>query len=263
VSNAAISPSLTSRFPVRKIIGALLVAQALIGVGLIALDVTGYDGDQAIEPNISEPIAPGDQTRRYTPTSVPSRGKPDDGRQPFRLPTEMGALEFRFVDDDTYGRIMVLEGAINPGDSDRFLTALDEAQPRPDIVALHSPGGSVRDALTIGAKVRQTELDTMIIEDATCASACPIILFSGVERYVSKGAWVGMHQSYMMDVSMVTTRQAVSEIQYLQGDVMDHTREMGVDPAVHIHAFRTPPESIYYLVEDELIEYAVATVLTD
>lgn len=263
MTDAAISPAFRARFPVRRVIGALLAAQVLVGAGLIVLDVTGYSGDETIAPDISDPVAPGDQTRRYTPTSVPSRGKPDDRRQPFSLPNEMGALEFRFVDDATYGRIMVLEGAINPGDSDRFLAALDEAAPRPDTIALHSPGGSVRDALAIGAKVREAALDTMIIEDATCASACPIILFSGVERFVSRGAWVGMHQSYMMDVSMVTTRQAVSEIQYLQGDVLDHTREMGVDPAVHIHAFRTPPESIYYLVEDELTEYAVATSLVD
>lgn len=263
MTDTAISPTLAVRFPVRRVIGVLLAGQVMIGAGLIALDITGYDGDQTIAPDISTPVAPGDQTRRYTPTAVPSRGKPDDRRQPFRLPTEMGALEFRFVDDATYGRIMVLEGAINPGDSDRFLTAFDGAQPRPDTIALHSPGGSVRDALAIGAKVREATLDTMIIEDATCASACPIILFSGVERLVSRGAWVGMHQSYMMDVSMVTTRQAVSEIQYLQGDVMDHTREMGVDPAVHIHAFQTPPESIYYLVEGELTEYSVATTLID
>lgn len=103
----------------------------------------------------------------------------------------------------------------------------------------------------------------MTTADATCASACPLILFSGVKRIVSRNAWVGMHQSYMADVTMVTTRQAVAEIQFLQGDVLEHTKAMGVDPAVHIHAFQTPPESIYYLVEEELTEYAVATELTD
>lgn len=263
MTDAALRPAFTSWFPVRRVIAVLLAGQVLIGAGLIALDISGFDGDQAIEPNISVPIIPGDQTRRYTPTSVPSRGKPDDRRQPFQLPHEMGTLTFRFVDDDIYGRIMVLEGAITPGDADRFQTALEAAQPRPQTVALHSPGGSVRDALAIGQSVREGALNTMVIEDATCASACPIILFSGVERFVSTGAWVGMHQSYMMDVSMVTTRQAVSDIQYLQGDVLDHTREMGVDPAVHIHAFRTPPESIYYLIEDELTEYNVATRLIE
>lgn len=83
------------------------------------------------------------------------------------------------------------------------------------------------------------------------------------ERLVSRDALVGMHQSYLTDVSLVTIRQAVAEIQFLQGDVLDHMKKVGVDPAVHIHAVQTTPESIYYLVEDELTEYAVAIMITD
>ncbi len=253
------------RFSVRRVLLALLVAQALIGAGLVALDVTGYDAQNpSIAPTPSSPIMPGDQTRRYDPGAVPTRGPQDGGRQrPFQLPVEMGAMAFRYVDDSDLGRIMIAEGAITPGDADKFEAALENAAPRPAVLALHSPGGSVRDALRIGEIVREEGLSTMMTADATCASACPLILFSGVERLVSRDAWVGMHQSYMADVSMVTTRQAVAEIQFLQGDVLEHTKAMGVDPAVHIHAFQTPPESIYYLVEDELEDYKVATELTD
>lgn len=253
------------RLTIRQVLVGLFIAQALIGAALVALDVTGYsDTRTSILPTPASPIAPGDQTRRYDPSAVPSRGPQDGGRRrPFQLPTEMGALSFRFIDDPDLGRIMIAEGAITPGDADRFEAALQNAAPRPDVLALHSPGGSVRDALRIGQAVRDGGLNTMMTADATCASACPLILFSGVERRVSRDAWVGMHQSYLVDVSLVTTRQAVADIQFLQGDVLEHTKEMGIDPAVHIHAFQTPPDSIYYLVEDELTDYAVATEITD
>ena len=253
------------RVSVRRVLAGLFVAQGLIGAALVALDVTGFDaGNPSIAPEPSSPIMPGDQTRRYDPGAVPTRGPQDGGRRrPFTLPTEMGAMAFRFIDNPDLGRIMIAEGAITPGDADKFEAALKNAAPRPDVLALHSPSGSVRDALRMGEIVREEGLDTMMTADATCASACPLILFSGVERRVSRDAWVGMHQSYMADVSMVTTRQAVAEIQFLQGDVLAHTKAMGVDPAVHIHAFQTPPESIYYLVEDELTDYKVATELTD
>lgn len=253
------------RLTVRRVLIALFVSQALIGAALVALDVTGYDArNPSIAPAPSSPIMPGDQTRRYDPGAVPTRGPQDGGRRrPFQLPVEMGALAFRYIDDPDLGRIMIAEGAITPGDADTFEAELQSAAPRPDVLALHSPGGSVRDALRIGEIVRREGLDTMMTADATCASACPLILFSGVARRISRDAWVGMHQSYMADVAMVTTRQAVAGIQFLQGDVLEHTRAMGVDPAVHIHAFQTPPDSIYYLVEHELTEYKVATELTD
>ncbi len=253
------------RLSIRRVLVGLFIAQVLIAVALVALDVTGFDDAR---PNIhstpANPIAPGDQTRRYDPSAVPSRGPQyGDRRRPFQLPTEMGTLSFRYVDDPGIGRIMIAEGAITPGDADRFEAALEAAAPRPDVLALHSPGGSVRDALRIGETVREGGLKTMITADATCASACPLILFSGTERLISRDAWVGMHQSYLVDVNLVTTRQAVADIQFLQGDVLEHTKKMGVDPAVHIHAFQTPPDSIYYLVEDELTEYGVATMITD
>lgn len=253
------------RLSIRRVLIGLFIAQVMIGGALIALDVTGFDNaNPSIQPTTAKPIAPGDQTRRYDPSAVPSRGPQEGGkRRPFQLPTEMGALSYRFIDDPDLGQIMIAEGAIMPGDADRFQAALEAAAPYPDILALHSPGGSVHDALLIGDMVREGGLKTMMTADATCASACPLILFSGTERLISRDAWVGMHQSYLVDVSLVTTRQAVADIQFLQGDVLQHTKKMGVDPAVHIHAFQTPPDSIYYLVEDELTEYSIATMIVD
>jgi hypothetical protein len=103
----------------------------------------------------------------------------------------------------------------------------------------------------------------MVVADGACISACPTILFGGVARYVSREAWIGMHQSYLADVTAATTRRAVSDVQHIQGDVLAFTRESGVDAGVHAFALQTPPEDVYFLVPEELAEYRVATELLE
>jgi hypothetical protein len=56
---------------------------------------------------------------------------------------------------------------------------------------------------------------------------------------------------------------AVEGIQRGQGRTMQHLIEMGVDPGVMIHSLTTPPNDIYVLVENELLESRMATEVTD
>ena len=39
--------------------------------------------------------------------------------------------------------------------------------------------------------------------------------------------------------------------------------EMGIDPVIMIHSLRTPPDEIYVLVEEELIDSRLATSVDD
>ena len=56
---------------------------------------------------------------------------------------------------------------------------------------------------------------------------------------------------------------AVQGIQHGQGETMEYLADMGVDPLILVHALKTPPEDIYLLVEDELLEYRLATEVVD
>ena len=103
----------------------------------------------------------------------------------------------------------------------------------------------------------------MVSADAACNSACPLILFGGTKRYVSRTAWIGMHQAYLEKGTIIPTRAAVSGIQSLQGKVLKYTSEMGVDPIVHAHAMTTLPDQAYFLVEEEIMRYRVATRMID
>lgn len=252
----------------RRWMQGFLAIQIFLAAALVWIDVSDLDfGDERIGFAPLAPASPGDQRRPWRPDAVPTR--PDTPREGglIDLPTEIGALQFRFFEREGYGRIMTLEGTIAQGDAARFEAALEEAAESaagaPAFVALHSPGGSLGDALEIGQAVRKAGLNTLVVADAACLSACPTILFGGVERHVSAKAWIGMHQSYLSDVSMVTTRRAVAAVQSLQGEVMAFARDMGVDPAVHVHALTTPPDEIYYLLPAEMEEYRVATTLMD
>ena len=245
-----------------RVLGVALAAQIGIAGYLVWRDVemvvTGrYDGEVA--PQITDPATPGDQVRRYRPTVVPAR----DGRQggPIPLPRQMEDMEFKLEVTEDHGRVMLLSGFIAPGSSDRFEAALDGETV--DTIALHSPGGVVTEALRMGELVRARGFDTLLVPDAACASACPLILFAGVERTVSRRAWVGMHQAAFTDSGLMSGAEAARQVQAIQGEILAHTAAMGVDPRVQTHALQTPPEEVYYLLPEQVEEYRVATILTD
>jgi hypothetical protein len=198
------------------------------------------------------------------PRSVPTL--PDDRRPtetPIRLPESMENLSFEVSETTTYGKIVLLSGSIEHGDAARFERVLDEIDPPPAMIALHSPGGRPQEAMRIGSVLREHDLDTLIAPGAACVSACPLILFAGVERVVSRSGWVGLHQTYYDEGIFIPAPQAVSEIQSIQAEILRYTQDMGVDPAVHVHALETPPRDAYFLIEDELIKYLVSTRVVD
>lgn len=253
--------------PVKRVLQGVLLLQIGVAGLLLAADLEG-DGlladPRPIAPAETRPIAPGDQARRFTPRTVPVRPGPMPAA-PIPLPREMGSLDFEVLEVPEHGTVMLLSGSIGSGDSDRFERALDAAEADAPIaaVALHSPGGRLVEALRIGEIVRQRGLDTLMTAEAACMSACPIILFAGVERIVSRHAWVGLHQAFVDEGTVLPTRLALIDVQALQGEVIDYTARMGVDPAVHVHTLTTPPEDVYFLVEQELVDYRVATEIVD
>ena len=56
---------------------------------------------------------------------------------------------------------------------------------------------------------------------------------------------------------------AVEGIQHGQGKTMEYLIEMGIDPGLMLYSLNTPPDEIYLLVEDELLNSGLATVILD
>ncbi len=204
-------------------------------------------------PQMTEPLRPGDQTRRFNPAQLPereaspnSRPLPNTGDMPSRLMFE--AIQWEGRDAVT------MTGQIQAGDAARFTEFLDRND-TPEVVYLNSPGGSVTDALVIGQAIRDMEAETAMSDADICLSACPYILAAGTSRDIPDGAWVGVHQHYFGENIALPAFLAVEDIQRGQGDVMRYLDTMGINPLVMQHALVTPPDEIYILTQDELRTY--------
>lgn len=231
----------------------LAIAALLMGRDLLA--AIPHIGLPSTQPRFDTPVIPGDQTRRYRPGDIPlgpaREGNPD---RPYRSTGEMPSrLSFAIED-----KVLSLIGQIAPGDAERFTAYLNETSKPFDTLRLNSPGGSVRDSLTIGRKVREAGHKTLMGAGDICLSACPYLLAAGTERNIHSDAQVGVHQHYFGTNSALPAFLAVEDIQRGQGEVMTYLRDMGVDPLIMRHALVTPPDEIYVLLPEQLEEYKMA-----
>ncbi|WP_299557734.1 hypothetical protein [uncultured Sulfitobacter sp.] len=232
----------------RMLMGILVFQLALaaflfLGDLQIGVRMPGF-GPKA--PQLTEPVRPGDQTRRFSPDRAPPGGQPmpsDPLPERLILTTVAG------------GETILLEGAIADGDAVRILKQIDELRLPPTRVLLNSPGGSVRDALTLGRALRQRSVDTEMRDGDICYSACPYLLAAGVTRSVPDTASVGVHQHFFGESTLLPAFVAVENIQRGQGEVMRYLDAMGIDPLVMQHALVTPPNEIYVLLPQELVRY--------
>ena len=212
----------------------------------------------------SGPISPGDQIRRYqpsqfrpdyaSPATLPEISLPDE------LPSRLEFTEHEIAD---IGPVLLLNGAIEPGDAERLSAYLESSGGGKLPVALNSPGGVVDEALAIGRMIRERDLVTMVLPGMMCTSSCPYILAGGTERRVSRRGAVGLHQHYYMGPGYIPVFLAVEDIQRNQSRTMQYLIDMGIDPGVMVHALVTPPDDIYVLVEEELLASALATAVVD
>lgn len=248
----------TSRTIRRWIIGVLClqIALAVILMGSDVIEAIPEALSPSRAPALVDPVAPGDQTRRFDPERIPRRGPATDTR-PVPERQDM-PRRLTIQQDDIEGRTrMTLSGAIAPGDGRRLRDHFEINGP-PEVVFFNSPGGSVEDALTIGRDIRARGIETAMMSTHICLSACPYSLVGGVTRSIAPGALIGVHQHVFGENVALPAFLAVEDIQRGQGEVMRFLVEMGIDPAIMIPALLTPPDEIYILVEEEIRQYQVS-----
>ena len=241
----------------------LLVAQCALGVLVVISDLPMdfLSGSEPRSPELTVPVAPGNQTRRFDPDRIredlpAGPGFPTEATLPSRL-------EFTTSVEGLPEGAVLLNGSIADGDAVRFADWLQGEPNLPTSIALNSPGGDVDDALQIGRLIRARDLPVVIAPGAVCFSACPYILAGGRERQVSREGFVGVHQHYFGENTYLPAFLLVSDIEAGQGEVMAYLGEMGIDPLVMAKALITPPDDIYILLPDELEGFRLATELTE
>ncbi len=236
--------------------GLLVGAVAVIGLDLKAL----YE-EQTM---LLDPMATGGGAIFVEPALPPvARPGPDgapalDPRDNVTLDDQALRNPLRF--ELKAGGVMAVEGSIDPGAAERFAAEMDARGEYVTTVTLNSPGGSLDDAMAMARLIRARSIGAEVADGALCASSCPLVLAGGVVRQVGEKAAVGLHQFYSaIDTAGLNPAQAMSDAQATAARISRYLAEMGVDPALWLHALDTPPRSLYYLSREEMQTYRLVT----
>lgn len=84
----------------------------------------------------------------------------------------------------------------------RMIAAAERCGTR-NIIVVTMPGGSVGDAVEIGAAIRSREYTTAMLSNSTCASACGLVYLGGVVRYWRDGARFIIHRPELHSLAPV------------------------------------------------------------
>jgi hypothetical protein len=224
------------------LITATVAVAALDYVALSRLDAEGARGP-------SEP-----QSTRALP--VPDSVNP--GRTPVRRPEQRaGQMTFELQP----GGRLTASGEIVPGSAAQFEAEIAKRGEYVKTVVLHSPGGSLDDALAMGRLIRARKLGTEVAARAYCASACPLVFAGGIERRAAPNAAIGVHRAVAVSSRPLQGQAALAEGQRISAESQRYLREMGVDLAVWIHAMETPHDELYNFTPKELIDLKLATAI--
>lgn len=164
-----------------------------------------------------------------------------------------------------------LEGTIMPGAADQLAAELSQRGEYVVRISLNSPGGIVSEALQMGDMIREAGLETHVATGSLCASSCPLVLAGGTMRSADPGAVIGVHQIYtsptLPDVTgpgilgdiTRNAAQALSDAQVITAQIGRYLDRMDINPILWFHALETPPDKLYYLTPDEMVDIGLIT----
>jgi hypothetical protein len=183
------------------------------------------------------------------------------------------------------------EGRIGPGAAVEFAQAVESLGGRRLPILIHSPGGSVADAMAMGELIRAKGLAIAVARTlitncperaprcpsgpgraitggAMCASACVLVLAGGVERLVGPVALVGVHQITTVvketeGSAHLTSTRKVYEQSGVDAAVTSYLTAMGVGDPVMALMRKTPAASVRWLSLADLRASHLATQALD
>ena len=183
------------------------------------------------------------------------------------------------------------EGRIESGTARSLALALEALKGRRLPILIHSPGGSVRDAVEMGELIRGRGLAVAVARTlimncperaaqcpsgparaltggAMCASACVLVLAGGVERLVGPAPLIGVHQMTTVvkeseGAAGLTLTRKFYEQQGVDSVVGAYLAAMGVGDSVMALTRRTPAASVRWLSLADLKTSHLATLALD
>lgn len=236
------------------VLGVLLLDyRALIGAG-IPIEMPFLRRTEVVQP--IRPARDNDQVRRYSPqtrvdfgpggnVSLPGiPGKPDSllsGSMTFHRAGNGVASAVGLIDAGTFSRF------------EEFMVSIDN-EPRIHTLYLHSPGGSVNDAIEMARLIRNRQVTTVIAKNGYCASSCPLVFSGGIKRKIANPAALGVHQVFTSDTATGTLQQGIANAQAVSADAQNLLIDMGVSSRAWIKAMETPKDRLYLFNQKEIKE---------
>ncbi|SFV37465.1 hypothetical protein SAMN05216456_2936 [Devosia crocina] len=211
----------------------------------------------------NQPVLPGPSLQPILPPAQPLDGP--DGHPMPPVTTSPDLLESPLAMDLGQNGELRLTGTIDVGSAQRFAAEIEARGEYVETVVLDSPGGSVMDALEIGSLVHEKGLATMVPAGSLCASSCPLVFAGGAERFGEPQSAIGVHQIYAASLgdgaadALAVAGIAMSDAQSTTARITRYLTDMGVDPALWLHALDTPPERLYYFSWEEMQRLKLVT----
>jgi hypothetical protein len=226
-------------------------------IGVLALDLKDLSRENGWwTPEATLPTTPFDPVLPpviQTDQPIP----PDDPRRFVTTGDDILGRPMTFTLES--GGVLAAEGSIDPGSAARFAAEIEARGEYVKTVSLNSPGGALDDAMAMAKLVRGKGIATQVADGAICASSCPLFFAGGLTRTAGPQAAVGVHQFYAASQTPTAPAQAMSDAQATTARISRHLIDMGIDPALWLHALDTPPQALYYFSPEEMAKYRLVT----
>ncbi|MEX0751465.1 MAG: hypothetical protein WD073_00875 [Xanthobacteraceae bacterium] len=234
-------------FILRRLLAVMIAATAVV----LALDYR-----QLAEETQNAAVSTPQLSTELPPAALPREdGEPALGPLRRADPELAAHMSFDLVGD---GRLLAT-GTIEPGTAKAFADEVEKRGSYIKSVVLHSPGGSVSDALEMGRLIRNKQFSTEVKAGRYCASSCPLVFAGGVERRAGQKAVIGVHQVSVLARDGLTPVAGMEDAQRVSAACQRYLRDMGVDLEVWTRAMETPKEKLYRFKKDELLGFKLAT----
>jgi hypothetical protein len=211
-------------------------------MSLVSASLPGHDPMKTDNPVLPPALTDG------VPAAPPvePESSPEVLRQPMRFELLPGGM-------------LKAEGSIDVGAAGRFAEEIAARGEYVKAVSLNSPGGSVEDALAMSTLIREKNLNTRVATKALCASSCPLVFAGGVAREAEENAILGVHQIFNAGDQKLSPEEAMSGAQTTTARIARHLDEMGISNQLWINALETPPDRLYYMTPQEMLEFKLVT----
>jgi hypothetical protein len=236
----------------------------IVTVAVLAVDLASMQGwmvypDPAVTPAEIQPGSPALNLPSLVP-SVLAPLLPGGDKRLTPLPQPAGALAKPMTFDLVGGNKLIATGTITPGIAQNFAAEVARHSDYIRTVVLHSPGGSVADALAMGRLIREKKFATEVEPGEYCVSSCPLMFAGGVERRAGDRATIGVHQvAALHSAANGPPRDEMSVAQNISARCQRYLDDMGISLQVWVHAMETPHDRLFVFKPDELKSLNVVT----